>query len=102
MWEKGTRVKIIGGAKIGIGGTVVIDNAENHLNDTRDRFLVEFDESMGGHSGNGAGKISGKPGHCWWMRGNQNSNLIKWPDGRDCESPLICKKIMKNRKNNFY
>lgn len=46
MWEKGTRVKIIGGAKIGIGGTVVIDNAENHLNDTRDRFLVEFDEPM--------------------------------------------------------
>ena len=45
MWE---RVKIIGGAKIGIGGTVVIDNAENHLNDTRDHFLVEFDEPMGG------------------------------------------------------
>lgn len=101
MWEKGTRVRIIKSNRsttpVGIIGTVVYIRK-----DKNDRFIVEFDESMGGHSGNGAGKISGKPGHCWWMRGNQNSNLIKWPDGRDCESPLICKKIMKNRKNNFY
>lgn len=62
MWEKGTRVKIIGGAKIGLMGTVVVKRTENPINDIRDRFLVEFDESMGGHSGNGAYK--GKRGHC--------------------------------------
>lgn len=65
MWEKGTRVKIIGGAKIGLMGTVVVKRTENPINDIRDRFLVEFDESMGGHSGNGAYK--GKRGHCWWF-----------------------------------
>lgn len=65
MWEKGTRVKIIGGAKIGLMGTVVVKHTENPVNDIRDRFLVEFDESMGGHSGNGAYK--GKRGHCWWF-----------------------------------
>ena len=102
MWEKGTRVKIIGGAKIGLMGTVVVKRTETPVNDIRDRFLVEFDEPMDGHDGNDFGKISGKSGHCWWMRGNQDSNLIKWRDSRDCEAPLICKKIMKKRKNNFY
>ena len=48
MWEKGTRVKIIGGAKIGLMGTVVVKRTETPVNDIRDRFLVEFDESMGG------------------------------------------------------
>ena len=65
MWEKGTRVKIIGGAKIGLMGTVVVKHTENPVNDIRDRFLVEFDESMGGHSGNGAYK--GKLGHFWGL-----------------------------------
>lgn len=65
MWEKGTRVKIIGGAKIGLMGTVVVKRTENPVNDIRDRFLVEFDEPMGGHSGNGAYK--GKQGYCWWF-----------------------------------
>jgi hypothetical protein len=90
MWEKGTRVKIIGGAKIGIGGTVVIDNAENHLNDTRDRFLVEFDESMGGHSGNGAYK--GKRGHCWWF--DYCLEKVTATDGIKIERV--------KRKNNYY
>lgn len=90
MWEKGTRVKIIGGAKIGIGGTVVINNAENHLNDTRDRFLVEFDESMGGHSGNGAYK--GKRGHCWWF--DYCLDKFTTTDGIRIEQV--------KRKNNFY
>lgn len=90
MWEKGTRVKIIGGAKIGIGGTVVIDNAENHLNDTRDRFLVEFDESMGGHSGNRA--YEGKRGHCWWF--DYCLDNVTATDGIRIEQV--------KRKNNFY
>lgn len=90
MWEKGTRVKIIGGAKIGIGGTVVIDNAENHLNDTRDRFLVEFDESMGGHSGNGA--YEGKWGHCWWF--DYCLEKVTATDGIKIERV--------KRKNNYY
>ena len=33
MWEKGTRVKIIGGAKIGLMGTVVVKRTENPIND---------------------------------------------------------------------
>lgn len=90
MWEKGTRVKIIGGAKIGIRGTVVIGNAKNHLNDTRDRFLVEFDESMGGHSGNGAYK--GKRGHCWWF--DYCLDKFTTTDGIRIEQV--------KRKNNFY
>lgn len=90
MWEKGTRVKIIGGAKIGIGETVVIDNAENHLNDTRDRFLVEFDEPMGGHSGNGAYK--GKQGYCWWF--DYRLEKVTATDGIKIEQV--------KRKNNYY
>ena len=90
MWEKGTRVKIIEGAKIGIVGTVVIDNAENHLNDTRDRFLVEFDEPMGGHSGNGAYK--GKQGYCWWF--DYRLEKVIATDGIKIEQV--------KRKNNYY
>lgn len=101
MWKIGTRVRIIKSNRsttpVGIIGTVVYIRK-----DKNDRFIVEFDEPMDGHDGNDFGKISGKSGHCWWMRGNQDSNLIKWRDSRDCEAPLICKKIMKKRKNNFY
>jgi hypothetical protein len=101
MWEIGTRVRIIKSNRsttpVGIIGTVVYIHK-----DKNDRFIVEFDEPMDGHDGNDFGTISGKSGHCWWMRGNQDSNLIKWRDNRDCEAPLICKKIMKKRKNNFY
>lgn len=90
--------------KIGYKGTIIdFTKVIRPLNpDETIRFLVEFDEPMGGHDGNDFGKISGKSGHCWWMRGNQDSNLIKWRDNRDCGAPLICKKIMKKRKNNFY
>ena len=90
MWEKGTRVKIIGGAKIGLMGTVVVKRTENPVNDIRDRFLVEFDESMGGHSGNGAYK--GKPGHCWWF--DYCLDKFTATDGISIEQV--------KRKNNFY
>lgn len=115
MWEIGDRVAVtdLGKAsqedfgveiKVGYKGTIInfLKVAAPWSPDEIIKFLVEFDEPIDGHSGNGAGKISGKPGHCWWMRGSQNSNLIKWRDNRDCEAPLICKKIMKKRKNNFY
>ena len=85
MWEKGTRVKIIGGSKNRYRG-----NTENHLNDTRDRFLVEFDESMGGHSGNGIYK--GKRGHCWWF--DYCLDKFTATDGIRIEQV--------KRKNNFY
>lgn len=90
MWEKGTRVKIIGGAKIGLIGTVVVKHTENPVNDIRDRFLVEFDESMGGHSGNGAYK--GKRGHCWWF--DYCLDKFTATDGISIEQV--------KRKNNFY
>lgn len=90
MWEKGTRVKIIGGAKIGLMGTVVVKHTENPINDIRDRFLVEFDESMGGHSGNGAYK--GKRGHCWWF--DYCLDKFTATDGISIEQV--------KRKNNFY
>ena len=90
MWEKGTRVKIIGGAKIGLMGTVVVKHTENPVNDIRDRFLVEFDESMGGHSGNGAYK--GKRGHCWWF--DYCLDKFTSTDG------IIIEQV--KRKNNFY
>lgn len=90
MWEKGTRVKIIGGAKIGLMGTVVVKRTENPVNDIRDHFLVEFDESMGGHSGNGAYK--GKRGHCWWF--DYCLDKFTATDGISIEQV--------KRKNNFY
>lgn len=90
MWEKGTRVKIIGGAKIGLMGTVVVKHTENPVNDIRDRFLVEFDESMGGHSGNGAYK--GKRGHYWWF--DYCLDKFTATDGISIEQV--------KRKNNFY
>ena len=90
MWEKGTRVKIIGGAKIGLMGTVVVKRTGNPVNDIRDRFLVEFDESMGGHSGNGAYK--GKRGHCWWF--DYCLDKFTATDGISIEQV--------KRKNNFY
>ena len=90
MWEKGTRVKIIGGAKIGLMGTVVVKHTETTVDDIRDRFLVEFDESMGGHSGNGAYK--GKRGHCWWFDYCLDKFTIT--DGISIEQV--------KRKNNFY
>ena len=86
MWEKGTRVKIIGGAKIGIRGTVVIDNTE----DGRNRFLVEFDEYMGGHNGNGA--YMGKRGYCWWF--DYCLDKVVATDGIKIEQV--------KRKNNYY
>lgn len=86
MWEKGTRVKIIGGAKIGIGGTVVIDNTE----DGRNRFLVEFDEHMDGHNGNGA--YMGKWGCCWWF--DYCLDKVVATDGIKIEQV--------KRKNNYY
>lgn len=90
MWEKGTRVKIIGGAKIGLMGTVVVKRTETPVNDIRDRFLVEFDESMGGHSGNGA--YAGKRGHCWWF--DYCLDKFTTTDGIRIEQV--------KRKNNFY
>lgn len=86
MWEKGTRVKIIGGAKIGIGGTVVIDNTD----DGRNRFLVEFDEYMGGHNGNGA--YMGNRGYCWWF--DYRLEKVTATDGIKIEQV--------KRKNNYY
>lgn len=90
MWEKGTRVKIIGGAKIGLMGTVIVKRTETPVNDIRDRFLVEFDESMGGHSGNGA--YAGKRGHCWWF--DYCLEKVTITDGISIEQV--------KRKNNFY
>ena len=88
MWEKGTRVKIIGGAKIGLMGTVVVKRTETPANDIRDRFLVEFDESMGGHGGFPSAK--GKNGHCVMYC----LHLTLWD--------RYFRKIQSKRKNNYY
>lgn len=115
MWKIGDRVVVtdLGMAsqddfgveiKIGYKGTVIDFTKISHPDklDESIRFLIQFDKFIDGHNGNGISQITGKPGHCWRMRGNLDSNLITWRDNRDCESPLICKKIMKKRKNNFY
>lgn len=115
MWKIGDRVVVtdLGKAsqedhgieiKVGYKGTIIdFSRVNNPWNfDETLRFLVQFDEFMDGHNGNGVGRVKGKPGHCWWMQGNPDSNLINWRDDQYCVSPLICKKIMKKRKNNFY
>ena len=88
MWEKGTRVKIIGGAKIGLMGTVVVKRTETTVDDIRDRFLVEFDESMGGHDG--LIDARGKNGHCviYYFCSTQWDKYFR--------------KIQTKRKNNYY
>ena len=53
-------------------------------------FQVEFDESMGGHSGNGAYK--GKRGHCWWF--DYCLEKVTATDGIKIERV--------KRKNNYY
>lgn len=88
--EKGTRVRVINGYRIGLEGTVVIDKEEKYHKDERERFLVEFDESMGGHSGNGA--YEGKRGHCWWF--DYCPDKVTATDGIKIEQV--------KRKNNFY
>ena len=89
MWEKGTRVRIIKSNRsttpVGIIGTVVYIRK-----DKNDRFIVEFDEPMGGHSGNGAYK--GKRGHCWWF--DYCLDKFTTTDGIRIEQV--------KRKNNFY
>ena len=89
MWEKGTRVRIIKSNRsttpVGIIGTVVYIRE-----DKNDRFIVEFDEPMGGHSGNGAYK--GKQGYCWWF--DYRLEKVTATDGIKIEQV--------KRKNNYY
>ena len=89
MWEKGTRVRIIKSNRsttpVGIIGTVVYIRE-----DKNDRFIVEFDEPMGGHSGNGAYK--GKQGYCWWF--DYRLEKVTATDGIKIERV--------KRKNNYY
>ena len=87
MWEKGTRVRIV---KTGITGTVVIDKEEMYRTDKRERFLVEFDEPMGGHRGNGA--YMGEYGSCWWF--DYCPDKVTATDGIKIEQI--------KRKNNYY
>lgn len=87
MWEKGTRVRIV---KTGITGTVVIGKVENYHKGERERFLVEFDEPMGGHRGNGA--YRGEYGSCWWF--DYCPDKVTTTDGIKIEQI--------KRKNNYY
>ena len=78
MWKIGDRVVVtdLGEAsqddygveiKIGYKGTIInfLAVAAPWNSDEIIKFLVEFDESIDGHNGNGVGKVKGKPGHCW-------------------------------------
>ena len=89
MWKIGTRVRIIKSNRfttpVGIIGTVVYIRK-----DKNDRFIVEFDEPMGGHSGNGAYK--GKQGYCWWF--DYRLEKVTATDGIKIEQV--------KRKNNYY
>jgi hypothetical protein len=40
------------------------------LNLRRGEYLIEFDDYIHGHEGNGVGEITGTDGHCWWLRDN--------------------------------
>ena len=103
MWEIGDRVAVTDlgmvsqenygiEIKIGYKGTIInflkVDVPWNP--DEIIKFLVEFDESMGGHSGNGAYK--GKRGHCWWF--DYCLDKFTATDGISIEQV--------KRKNNFY
>ena len=90
MWEKGTRVKVIKGYRIGITGTVVVDKEEKYHKDGMEHFLVEFDKPMGGHDGDGT--YRGKNGSCWWF--DYCPDKVTATDGIKIEQV--------KRKNNFY
>lgn len=112
MWKIGDRVVVTSKAllsdfeakfEIGHKGTVINIRDNNSIDPEKSvSFLIEFDECINGHDGNGIGKVKGKSGYCWWMRGGLNSDLIKWDDFLSCTPLLVCKKIEKKRKNNFY
>ena len=68
----GDRVKCIGGYEGAIGkkGTVM-----SYAKQTNPRILVEFDENVNGHDGNGKSDYTGKNGHCWYFE-NKDLELI--------------------------
>ena len=64
MFKKGDRVIVV----------QVIHDSRNVLNEIGtvllkknkgEQILIEFDNNIGGHSGEGA--YDGKHGHCWWV-----------------------------------
>jgi ribosomal protein L21E len=45
----------------GLEGTVLSDFM------AKNQILIEFDEDVEGHDGNGIGRVFGKEGRCWWI-----------------------------------
>jgi len=67
MFKKGSRVFVCDEMYdsehlMGHHGTIL----SKKRNDTQ--YLVEFDNDIGGHDGDGS-RVKGMPGHCWWING---------------------------------
>jgi hypothetical protein len=64
-FKVGDRVRCIG---IVFGYTIINNRCGKIINskNSNTRFLVEFDENIGGHDGANSW-IKGKDGHCWWV-----------------------------------
>ena len=90
MWRKGARVRIIESDRsttpVGIKGTVVYTSENKN-----GRFMVEFDERMGGNAMYYTHRGS-KPGYWWWF--DDSPRRITKTDG------ITIERI--RRKNNYY
>ena len=67
--------------------------------------LIEFDNDIAGHIGNGISEIGGKPGHCWFVdledlqHVSANQTVVIYPRGRETFAVLKeGKKIVKTAK----
>ena len=60
MYKIGTRVVA---KKEYEGNSKIINKSGQIVTLFADKAIVEFDENIGGHAGNGF--VCGKPGHCW-------------------------------------
>ena len=76
-------------------GTVICIKPENSM-------LVEFDNNIAGHDGNGVCEVSGKNGHCWFVKPcdlqlvSENQTVVIYPKGPETFAVLKeGKKIVK-------
>ena len=102
MWKIGDRVIVVEAPNTRInvnnGDKGIVIDVRPGTGDV----LVQFDKDIGGHDGNGRGSVVGKSGHCWWLYRDPWLSKGQVKSEIDYLDFLICAKIKRKRKNNFY